>query len=329
MKHATKIITASMLFIALCMFSITGSVYAAPFITGDVFAGTGSGTVEHWRAGTGLVASYSTGQGGYETGMAFDSSGNLNVTNFSASNVTRFDTNGAVLGSNPFISNDSSAHNESIVFDQSGNFYVGQPDGTADVLKYAADGTFLARFDVPDDARGTDWIDLAADQTTLYYTSEGRKIQRWNVGTNSALADFATLPGSGNAFALRLLGDGGVIVADGSDIKRLNSSGTVVQTYDVAGQDNWFALNRDPDGTTFWSADYGTGLIQQFDLLAGTTLISFNSTSGGPWGLAVFGEITEGGPEPGCKPIPEPATMTLLGAGLAGLAFVRRKIKKQ
>ena len=60
------------------------------------------------------------------------------------------------------------------------------------------------------------------------------------------------------AFALRLLADGSVLVADSAAIYLLNSAGNVVKTYDDAGNNNWFALNLDANGTSFWSGDSGT-----------------------------------------------------------------------
>ena len=41
--------------------------------------------------------------------------------------------------------------------------------------------------------RGSDWIDLAADQCTLFNTSEGDLVKRFDVCTNTQLPDFATL----------------------------------------------------------------------------------------------------------------------------------------
>ncbi|MDX1670055.1 MAG: hypothetical protein R3194_11600, partial [Limnobacter sp.] len=38
-----------------------------------------------------------------------------------------------------------------------------------------------SQFDVATDDRGSDWIDLAADQCTMYYTSEGTLVKRFDV----------------------------------------------------------------------------------------------------------------------------------------------------
>lgn len=303
---------------------------AAPFQTGDVFASVGSGRVKVFRPDGTFVQELNTGLGSSETtGSAFDASGNFYVTSFGLSNMSMFDNNGNLLAPNPFATNDASSHNESIVFDASGSMYIGQADGTRDVIKRDASGNFLARYNVAIEDRGSDWIDLAADQTTLYYTSEGREIKRYDLATNTQLSDFATLPGARwpyIAFALRLLGDGGLLVADYAEIKRLDSAGNVVQTYDAGTENNFFALNLDPDGTSFWTAGYNSGIVYRFDIATGALLASFDAD---PYvtlaGLSVYGEITQGGP----PPIPEPSSLALLGAGLGLAAWLHRRKRKQ
>ena len=317
-----KILTLCAVFSALAIPS-----QGAAFLLGDVFVGAHSGgVIGHYNSAGVFIENLVTGNGAEQTGMAFDSSGDLYATSFGASTITKFSRlDGSIITPNPFITNDPGGHNESIVFDSSGNFYVGQADGTSDIIKRDSSGAFVARYDVTDDNRGSDWVDLASDQKTMFYTSEGRAIQRFDVSTNTQLANFATLAGSGNAFALRLLGDGGLLVADRSNIKRLNSAGAVTQTYDVAGQDFFFALNLDPDGNSFWSADYNTGNVYKFNIASGAVSTSFNK-AGGVSGLAVYGEITQGNPTPP-RSVPDGGTsFALLGLSCLSLMALRRSI---
>ncbi len=215
------------------------------------------------------------------------------------------------------------------MLDNAGNFYIGQALGTEDIIKRQADGTFVQRFDVATEIAGSDWIDLASDQRTMYYTSEGRRILRYDVVADVQLSDFAALPGFGRAFALRLLADGGLLVADLLDIKRLDGTGTVVQTYDLADHDFWFALILDPDGTSFWSGDVGTGEFHKFDIAAGGTPLLSVDTGTGSFnlaGLTVLRELTQAilAPTP-VAGISEPTTLAVFGIGLVCLGYMRRR----
>jgi len=256
------------------------------FTIGDVFVAVGSGRVQ-WRRPDGtLVATLDTTRGGFTTGMSFDSSGRLYVTDFSANSVSRFDTSGNLLGT--FGGGYSSP--EMIVFDLAGNAYVGNLGGF--IRKFDANGNFLQQFN----SGRVDFLDLAADQRTVLFTQEGTAIKRYDVVSDTPLSDFATGLGS-RAFALRIRPNGEVLLANGNNILRLDANGNVIQTYDQAGEDNWFALNLDPDGTSFWSADFGTANVYRIDIATGNVLRTFNTGTGGTtvFGLAVFGEITVGG----------------------------------
>ncbi|PYR53441.1 MAG: hypothetical protein DMF91_28300 [Acidobacteria bacterium] len=95
------------------------------------------------------------------------------------------------------------------------------------------------------------------------------------------MSDFVTLPGSlettgETLFAVRLLppgdGSGGLLVADYANIKRLDALGNVVATYDVPGEpgeNSWFALNLDPNGTSFWSGGLESSNFYRFSILTG------------------------------------------------------------
>ena len=264
------------------------------FQRGDVFVAVSGGTVQ-WRKPDGTLVQNLTVTGftnATTTGMAFDKTNSLYVTLFSASNVAVFNNSGTFSGT---FGSGYNGSVESIVFDRDGNAYVGAVDGDNDIRKFSPSGTLLTQFDVATGPRGSDWIDLAQDQCTMFYTSEGTVVKRFNVCSNQQLPDLNTTPLPGAAaFALRLLPSGGLLVADAASILRLDANGNVLQSYDAPGQDNWFALNLDPDGKSFWSADFATANVFKFDIATGTVLTSFNTGTGANtvFGLTVNGEIT-------------------------------------
>jgi hypothetical protein len=229
------------------------------------------------------IDTLSTGTGNYETGMAFDRSGNLYVTDFGNNSITKF----------------ASAHNpgsrfatglptspESIVFDSNDNAYVGSAN-TAAITKLDSTGHVIDTYSPAIEDRGVDWIDLARDGCTIVYTSEGTSVLQYDACTKTQLAPFATeLPGT-YAFAIRLLPGGGALVADSETVVRLDANGKVLANYDAPGNDQWFAVALDPtDGSTFWAGDIRTGEVAQFDILSGTEITHFN-IGGSVEGLAV------------------------------------------
>jgi hypothetical protein len=305
-------------------------LFAAPalaltFQSGDVFASVGSSQVQVYRGGV-LIGTLNDGQNSaFTTGSTTDAAGNLYVTNFSTGTISKFDQNGNSLGTvgSGFISP------ESIVFSQSGTAYVGQADrhpafiGTINPVNTTAVGPLTT------ESRGTDWVDLASNQTTLYYTSEGTSILRATT-SGTQLTPFATgLPGS-SAFALRILANGDVLVADTSAALLLDTAGNIIKTYTVAGVGELFSLNINPDGTSFWTGDDVTGKIYEFDIATGNLLATISTGSGSLFGVSVFGEFQSGGGGVGGGTVPLPAALPLFGTGLGmmGLLSWRRKRKK-
>jgi uncharacterized repeat protein (TIGR01451 family) len=297
---ATRRARALMLALTL-VFSLFG---AAPvqastvWNRGDVFAGVGDGSYKVYTNSGTFKETISAGTGGITTGCAFNAAlDKLYTTSFSAGHVVVYDDASphaislAILARYP---------PESVVFGSNGHFYVGGPTNPT-IEEYDAAGALVDTDVVSADATGgPDWIDLAADQATMFFASEGRDIRRFDVQADIQLANFTTLQGSGNAFALRLLppgdGTGGLLVADRVNIKRLDGSGAVVQTYDLAGEDDWFALNLDPNGTSFWAGNSFTQNFYRFDIATGATELGPINSGGQLFGLCLKGEPTAGIP---------------------------------
>ena len=334
------------IFVAVALPAI--AVAVVPFNVGDVFAGIGAGRFNHFSPTGTLLETLIDGQAiGFgqdaTTGMCFDPAGNMYGTNIDANSMSKFSNNGTLLAATFGTFN---ASPESCLIVGGTTMYVSEVTGTGDILKLNLSGTQLANYNTP----RADWIDLAADLCTMFYTDEGPTIHRFNVCTNTALADFVTVPGA-NFFALRILPNGDVLVAARDSVRRFNSAGTeITPAYTASGEAFFFALNLDPDGTHFWSGGIQTGTIYKFNLTpVGPPVLSFSSlsaSSGGTIlaGLAIFGEIIAGQPTP-TPTVPAPSAtptvpaapavvptlsfpmLVLLALALvAGALFVIRKI---
>lgn len=283
--------------VAVLILSFSAALLSAEdWNVGDVFAGVSGGDYNVYDNDGIYKETINNGWTGFTTGCAFNSDfSRLFTTAFSEAFVVVFDD---AHPHNIVYASDTAGFGggspESIAFDSSGSFYVGHANGDRDIQRYLeTDGSFLDKFDVATEIRGSDWIDLSADQETIFYTSEGSLVKTYNVLTGVQGPDFSSAL-SGPAYALRLLEGGGALVADTSSIKRLNSAGVVLQTYDVQGEDTWFALNLDPNGTSFWSGNFGTDNFYRFSIDTGAVEVGpISAGSGGNlFGLCVKGELT-------------------------------------
>lgn len=257
----------------------------AEFTPGNLLASTGDGLVREFTPEGAEVRALNTGA--FQTaGSAFGLDGQLYVTTFSSNSVAEFDSSGDLLGT---FGSGYNSDPESVVVDPStGDVYVGQADGTRQVLKFAPNGELLTTFAPETEDRGTDWIALGADRCTLFYTSEDVAVKRFNVCTNSQLPDFATGLPYAHAYQVQLLPDGGLLVADGSAILRLDSSGHIVQEYSSGAIDDWFSVGFTPGGLGFWAGDLSTGKVVAFSLDSGAVLGEFDSSRYQLAGLTVI-----------------------------------------
>jgi hypothetical protein len=147
--------------------------------------------------------------------------------------------------------------------------------------------------------------------------------------------DFASenLPSGGPAgpcFALRIRPGGDVLSACATGVLHISNTGSLLQFYPSSSftppntGDELFALNIDPDGSSFWTAGYSSGNIYHIDIATGSQLGAFNAPhTTSVAGLAIFGEATQGCTT-GCggTTVPEFPAPTILVAAIGMLSLV-------
>lgn len=305
---------------------------SSPYAKGDVFASVGGSTVDVFTpTGTLVCSLFDASLGSFATGSGFDKSGNFLVTNFDAGSVSKFNNSGGLVAKF-FMTSTNGTESVDIVSKGpfAGSTFVGGP--TIPVIDQfdTASGTFLKRYVVQAGngvTHGTDWTDMALDGHTILYTGEGTAIQTFDLSTSTQGPDFttaATEAALDRVFAFRVIPEGAmagdVLISNTIDAVLLDSSGNIVKSYTLPGNGGGedFALNLDPNGTDFWTANTG-GEVWEVNIATGAIDEQWNTGSSSTFGLSVFGEITSGGG--GGPTVPEPSTWIMLLVGFAGVGY--------
>jgi hypothetical protein len=254
------------------------------FAPGDMFVSLETTGSVHWYLpdGTlrGVLASTVLGWG---EGMAFDATGNLYLAHWRADSmgitgntVEKFNNLGQSMGA---VGSGYDCDPHTIDFDRTGIGYVGQAGCRRSLLQFVPGERVPRELFPAGEFEGLFWMDLASDDCTLFYTSLGPNVKRFDVCANAQLPDFnvTALPG---AFThdLRELPGGGLLVANQDVIVRLDSAGSIAQTYagPPAEPTLWTGLDIVGDGT-FWVANYYTSDVYRIDLASGSIVDSLNT----------------------------------------------------
>jgi sugar lactone lactonase YvrE len=273
---------------------------------GDVLAGVDRGRIYQFGPDGRLLGILDTasGEGSVAAGMCFDSSGSLYAATFDNNGLSKFDSTGVLLNSS-FAAGLSEP--ESCVVDAAQNIYVGQAGGDQQIIKLDPSGKSIGSFSPATEKLGTGWITLDPDQCTMFYTSGGSGIKRYDVCKAVQLPDFTAQPLSGPCYEVRIRPNGELMVACASQVYRLDSFGNVIQTYTGLGNGVLFALTLDPDGTSFWTADTNIATIYRLDILTGKQMVKpIRADASKLGGLAVVGEIAVQLQPPPLPPAPQP-----------------------
>ncbi len=298
---------------------------------GDLFLAVARGEYQVRDQAGNLREVLSTGRGGFTTGCSFDAQNNLYVTEFSISEVSVFDGSAPPHTNNLFGGGYDIP--EMVVFDAAGNVYVSNLGKAIfnggfigeGIHQFMPDGTFIKTI-VP--GARVDFFDIAPDQDTIVYGQEKTSILTASISTGLQGADFTTGTAT-RAFAMRLLPDGGLLLADLDNVKRYNSAGVVIDTYNVTGEDSWFAMNLDPDGTSFWAGNIVSGDYYKFDIATGGVDVHIAGPFSTERPLEFFGMCVLGEPTAAMSseswPIPTLSNSGLLALVLIMLAIAIRR----
>jgi len=250
-------------------------------------------------------------------GLAFGPDHNLYVPTGSQNTISVFDTTGTLIDTFGTGFTDAPS---SIGWDVAGNAYVGQAnqscnwpcapgDPSGDILKLDPGGNLVDRYDVAISNAGPRWLDLGADQCTIYYTSDfstpnDEGIRRFDVCRHQQMPDFTGDLSNGDGYleGVRVL-PSGVLLAAPDGVKRIDPSGSVVQAYGSGPVKRWNPLALAEGGSAFWSADGDSdSTVAKFDVATGQVLTQFRSGSTEVGGLALY----QGPPGPAAPPPPTP-----------------------
>jgi len=302
------------------LFSALPALASHPlFERGDIIAGGrrfsglgfSDGRIDWFHADGTLNRRIANGFDEFPHDFAFDRSGRLY-----AGGIGIFDRAGNPDGS-------FSVANRTLTFDASGNVYFGIGNR---LIKVGPNGEVIREFFVAFEAvgGGVASVDLAADQCTIFYTSQGKRAFRYDVCNAVQLPDLnSALPGF-SANTLRILPDGQILITDSEAIYLLSSAGAITRAYDVPGPSGWDGLALDIDGRSFWAASGDRAM--KFDLATGAVVASFTTSDYAIWAMAVVGEPRAATAAQAAAPIPTLSewmliTLALLLGGVGALSL--------
>ena len=216
--------------------------------------------------------------------MAFDPDGNLYVSPLvhrldvrSPATPSRSSTDGPVARRRRAAATTAVPH--TLVFDSVGTAYVGQAGCRQSILKFVPGAVEPIELLADVENAGIFWLDLAADGCTLFYTSWGPNVKRFDVLRRRAVAQLQRRPAPGRRHP-------GSCVSFRTEAcssrTETSSRGSMPRarwcrpTRDRRKNTLWAGLDLVGDGT-FWVANYYSSNVYRFDLATGAIVDSFNT----------------------------------------------------
>jgi hypothetical protein len=277
--------------VALVLVTSTFANAQAPAQIGNVYVGTCDGVLLNTQqnevdvytaAGQFVTAFHGPSQNSCMTGMTFDATDHVHIISArfgtQSWNILEFDNLGSLLASpGPFNSPISVTH------DQFGNLYLGQ----GSILKIDSSG-HTTTYAV---AGGAQWIDMAPDQNTIFYSAANGDVKSFDVVALTQGPDVAIDALGRN---VRTLSDSSILTDTLGAIQHWAPTCTGCPykeafTYQIPANADSLAL--DPDGVSFWTINtYYDGPHQ----LGKADVYRTNIKTGDPLGSFSLQPLTNG-----------------------------------
>ena len=252
--------------------------------SGYVYISTSDGIQKRTTEGL-LVKIYRSGEESQFAGLATDLSGRLYAADVYANNLLIFeglDETGKNIGTGLF-------NPVSMEFDFLSNINI-KCLNSNEIKRFDYAGKQISSVVLNEPINGYCFY---PDRNIMLYSNKNGEIKSSEIySANSRSLTFSN-GFTGNGYSMKILTKGNILVADGETIVRLDSSGKLIQTYDVPAHDYWYALCLDPDGKSFWCSDFCNSNVWKFDIETGKQLTFFNAGTppGTVCGLAARNEL--------------------------------------
>ena len=270
-----------------------------PFAPGDVFVTasvldesarfpTGEGRIRQYDANWQLKAEMATGHTGLISALALDPAGWLHALDPQARVITTIAGDGTVV--EQFQLRPTRAYG-SIIALGGGEYLLGEHmvgdipgfSGDGKVYRVALDGTVLATYDTETNGGmggflGVTHMALSADGRTLFHTSEtGPHVYAHDLVADRRLgAVYTRQDPPPMVFGLAMLGDGELMLACGSDLRRIDPNSGSARSMPMPEGRGWAVpiVRSGPGGVDerLWALDFFGGRAACIDVGSGAVL---------------------------------------------------------
>jgi hypothetical protein len=246
---------------------------------------TGDGRVMQLDAALNEKAQWETGRYGLVSGLGLGADGSLFVMDAQARGQDRISANGTLM---PTVNAPAKGYGSMLALADGGWLFgehlcgVQPPfQGEGKVDRFDASGALVRSYGTAFNGGmggflGVTHMALSADGERLFHVSEtGPHVYAHDLKADKQLGIIHTRSDPPPlVFGIAAVPDGGLLVACGSEVRRLDASGTPVRSYTTPEGRGWAVVAMRPDGEHFWAADFFGARLCSINLETGAVGIN-------------------------------------------------------